>query len=487
MSIKKKLSALLILWSFIVLFAGNTIVFLAFLYFSKDRLETSLENSAEQLAESVGSGDALFSDPEPILHTHVPHVPDEGMIRLFNAQHQKAYVKADEEDLLAIKPVFPKDDQTRIVKGEDFTAIVASRPIMENGKYVGMLELSMIPEDLFEDIRLLLTILLGSTAILIVLAAFVGVKTSGLFLKPVSTMMKTMADIEENGRFEKIPLAPDHHDELYQMALTFNAMIERLEAMFKKQEQFIYDASHELKTPLTVIESYAAMLRRWGKDDPEILAEGIAAISDESRRLNSIAEQLLALARSEDVSYALQPVDAASLCRQTARRLSQSASRSISVKAEKPGLYAWANEEKFVQVLVILLDNALKYSRSPVQIEVGSDHDFVTVTVIDQGTGIPKEDLPHLFERFYRVDKARTRGTGGTGLGLSIAHSIMNQHGGEIRMESEEGKGTRVCLRFKKAVDAPWSIRPAPVSYGGGRNSCPVPPCIHFQTKQTGI
>lgn len=88
MSIKKKLSALLILWSFIVLFAGNTIVFLAFLYFSRDRLETSLENSAEQLAESVGSGDALFSDPEPILHTHVP---DEGMIRLFNAQHQKAF------------------------------------------------------------------------------------------------------------------------------------------------------------------------------------------------------------------------------------------------------------------------------------------------------------------------------------------------------------------------------------------------------------
>lgn len=451
MSIKKKLSALLILWSFIVLFAGNTIVFLAFLYFSKDRLETSLENSAEQLAESVSSGDALFSDPEPILQTHVP---DEGMIRLFNAQHQKVYVKADEEDLLSIKPVFPKDDQTRTIKGEDFTAIVASYPIMENGKYLGMLELSVVPEDIFEDSRLLLTILLASSAVLIVLAAFVGVKTSGLFLKPVSTMMKTMADIEENGRFEKIPLALNHHDELYQMALTFNAMIDRLEAMFKKQEQFIYDASHELKTPLTVIESYAAMLRRWGKDDPEILAEGIAAISDESRRLNSIAEQLLALARSEDVSYELQPVDAANLCRQTAKRLSQSSNRSISVKAETPGLYAWTNEEKFVQVLVILLDNALKYSRSPVQIEVGSDHDFVTVTVIDHGTGIPKEDLPHLFERFYRVDKARTRGTGGTGLGLSIAHSIMTQHGGGIKIESEEGKGTRVCLQFKKVVDA---------------------------------
>ena len=451
MTIKKKLTFLLLCWSIVVLLIGNTIVFLAYLSISKNQMEDSLESKGEQLIEGVSPQQLLFSDSEKIL---MSHIPDNGMIRLFDSKNKLVFAQADEEELLSMSPIILKNEGTKIVRLNGNPVIVASIPIFQNERYLGTIELSTVAEDLWEDSQLLLTILLVVSIILIIISAAIGHKTAQIFLKPISIMVKTMSEIEKNERFEKIPLESKGRDELFKMAQTFNSMIDRLKNMFKKQEQFIYDASHELKTPLTVIESNASMLKRWGKDDKEILNEGIEAISEESKRLKLMIAQLLALARSEEVIYELQPVEVVDLCNKVSKRLSKSTNRIINVKPDFSSIWVKGNKEKLIQVFIILLDNALKYSHSFVEIEISDRKDHVLITFIDYGEGIPADDLPHIFDRFYRVDKARHRETGGTGLGLAIAKTIIHQHGGSIEIKSREGEGTRVSIKLQRERSA---------------------------------
>ena len=236
-------------------------------------------------------------------------------------------------------------------------------------------------------------------------------------------------------------------DELGALAQTFDEMLERLEAAFARERRFISDASHELKTPLTVINANAQMLARWGARDPKIMGEALATIEIESATMARVINAMLTLAKTDDASaLTYEDVDLNQVVADVAQALRPAAQqKGLSVLVERnadhtamvrgePGLLR--------QLVTNLTENAIKFTDSG-SIRLGVRHvgQQVELTVADSGPGIPGEALPHLFERFYRADPARSRNVEGTGLGLAVVHNIVRVHGGSIDVQSAPGQG----------------------------------------------
>ena len=193
-------------------------------------------------------------------------------------------------------------------------------------------------------------------------------------------------------------------------------MINRLDRTFERQKQFVADASHELKTPLTVISSYAGMLKRWGRDDENVRDEAIEAISNEAQRLQKFNEVMLMLAQAEQEDWLkVESFDLVQLADETADMLHMTFQRMIRVHTGKQDVRLNGDKDKIRQLLVILLDNAIKYSKEAIDITLSVSKGVVRVSVADKGIGIPDDEMPFLFERFFRVDGARSRSTGGSG------------------------------------------------------------------------
>lgn len=224
--------------------------------------------------------------------------------------------------------------------------------------------------------------------------------------------------------------------------------ITRLRALEELRKEFVANVSHELRTPLAAIKSFAETLRRGALNDKEVRTEFVQTIEEQADRLTGIVDDLLELAAIEGGRRPLKPVD-----------LELSASASSVLAALKPlaepggvvlacavpaGLRVRADASALERVLRNLVENAVKYNREGGRVEVSAaaEGPFVRVIVTDSGLGIPEADLPRVFERFYRVDKARSREKGGTGLGLSIVKHLVDALGGTVRAESEEGKGS---------------------------------------------
>lgn len=253
---------------------------------------------------------------------------------------------------------------------------------------------------------------------------------------------------------------PGTQKELRALAQAINAMLDRVNRAYSAQMRFVSDASHELRTPIAVIQGYAALLDRWGKSDPEALQESIDAIRAEAEAMERLVEQLLFLARGDNDS---QPVKK--------ERLELTALAGEVLREEEmihPGrvfLPRWGEEpvEVFAdpglmkQLLRILMDNAVKYSPEGgrVYLRVSTAGAYARVTVQDEGMGIPPEGLPHIFDRFYRTDKSRDRKTGGTGLGLAIAKWIVERHGGWFEVASRQDVGTRMTFLVPLAEQEP--------------------------------
>jgi two-component system, OmpR family, sensor kinase len=270
-------------------------------------------------------------------------------------------------------------------------------------------------------------------------------------MAPVNDIVVKARRIGEHDLSERLPVERPR-DELGQLATTFNALIARLEVAFRQREealrqqrQFVADASHELRTPLTSIEGYARMLRQWGADDPEVTREGAAVIEGEAARMRHLVEGLLNLAHG-DAEYALNPMphdlrEIANDAVSAARMAAEGRVRVYSQVLDKP-VVTLADRDRIYQVLGILLDNALKHTPEggSVRVLVRSREGRAEIAVRDTGVGIDPRHLPHIFDRFYRVDTARS--DAGSGLGLAIARQIVEQHGGAIDVESQPGVGT---------------------------------------------
>ncbi len=239
--------------------------------------------------------------------------------------------------------------------------------------------------------------------------------------------------------------------ELRSLAQAINAMLERINKAYSAQMRFVSDASHELRTPIAVIQGYAALLDRWGKDDPEALQESINAIRSEAKAMEELVEQLLFLARGDNDT---QPVkrahfDLTALAGEVLREEEMIHEDRLFLPrwGEEP-VPVYADQGLIKQVMRILMDNSVKYSApgSRIYLRVMVLDGHARVTVQDEGMGIAPEGIPHIFDRFYRTDQSRDRKTGGTGLGLAIAKWIIDRHGGWFEVVSREGVGTRISF-----------------------------------------
>ena len=289
------------------------------------------------------------------------------------------------------------------------------------------------------------------------LALLAGFFVSRRILQPIRDMIVTARKIEVEKMDSRL-LVPPARDELTELAETFNHMLNRLEVGFKQQQRFVSDASHELRTPVTVILGYSDLLSRWGREDAEVLDEGIASIRSEAENMQQLIEKLLFLARADQKRQVLhkENIELSELLADIMKKMQLvTKEHTVELLQNDDGLM-YGDLVTVRQMFRIFLDNSKKYTPQGGKITVTSrcvtepQGRFMQVDLADNGIGIAPEDQQKVFERFYRVDTSRTKaqGVSGTGLGLSIASWIAEQHGIEISMTSALEKGTTIHLKI---------------------------------------
>ena len=240
--------------------------------------------------------------------------------------------------------------------------------------------------------------------------------------------------------------------ELQGIESAINNLIDRMKQSYVQQARFVSDASHELRTPISVIQGYANMLDRWGKEDEKVLEESISAIKTESESMSKLVEQLLFLARGDNGKNQLtmEDIDLSAMMQELYDEyLMVDPNHEFILKNEGGPVMAYGDYAMIKQTARILTDNAVKYTPEGNEIYFSAYTDEKGTPVFevqDTGIGIAPEDLPKVFERFYRADDARNRKTGGTGLGLSIAKWIVDRHGGHFDIKSYPDAGTRFSV-----------------------------------------
>jgi len=302
---------------------------------------------------------------------------------------------------------------------------------------------------------LLLTFALG-LPLIVAVAIGGGYLLMRRALRPVDEIRQKAAQITSRNLSERLPVVHTG-DELERLATDLNHMIERLEESFQQINRFSADASHELRTPLTVLQGELEAMAEKEHSLPAEVRETIGSALEETQRLAKIVESLLAISRLEAGEARVGPVrlDFAELVRTTAdqmRLLAEEKHISLNCDGTKP-VQVEADPARLKQVVVNLLDNAIKYTpeRGSVIATVNSQDSRAVLEVADSGLGISASDLPHIFDRFYRADKARSRQMGGAGLGLSIVRSICSAHGGQVTVTSTEGHGSRFRIELPLA------------------------------------
>ena len=268
--------------------------------------------------------------------------------------------------------------------------------------------------------------------------------------KTLSPMRLMIAKINEtaNMDFSKPLIIYEEDEELMEYASAFNDMVYKLNGYIERQKRFISDASHELATPITVINGHADLLLRRGQQHPEFIAGGLEIIKSEVLRMDGLVESLLLLARSDSGKqvYRLERVDIGHLlgtCLKEAEIIAPDITFECIIKEAAA---VKCDEYAIQRVLRIVLSNAIKYAAGSIQIRLDSSHGLAQISVKDNGIGISSEHLERIFERFYRVDTSRSNKTGSSGLGLAIAKEIVDAHGGEIKAHSQPGEGTEFCI-----------------------------------------
>ncbi|WP_246628281.1 HAMP domain-containing sensor histidine kinase [Paenibacillus oenotherae] len=303
-------------------------------------------------------------------------------------------------------------------------------------------------EDLRKTIsRAMLYFMLGAIAF----SLLVGWLLARNLLKPLQAMALTMRSIQNKGMQERMQPA-SNGDEIATLMKIFNDMMDKVEDSFQQQRRFVEDASHELRTPVAIIEGHLALLRRWGREDPVILSESLDASLEEFVRLKRLVMELLALSRAEQDIHAFEALlkNPAAVIRRIIDRFALIHPEfTLDIDVDRvDGTILMISNEHLEQILLILLDNAIKYSleRKVITVQAYSSGNQVDIAITDYGMGVPAKDLPYITDRFYRVDKARSRELGGNGLGLAIAKRLIERYQGTLAFQSEENAGTTATI-----------------------------------------
>ena len=275
---------------------------------------------------------------------------------------------------------------------------------------------------------------------------------SGQMVRPIRRFTKQLQDVENNGFSERLNLTTNI-EEIDLMVESFNTMMTALESSYNSQKQFVEDASHELRTPLQIVQGHLNLINRWGKNNPDVLEESLDISIVELNRIQKLVEELLQLTKSEKT----EPLELTEFDVNEDIKARIEAMKKIHpdytfiLNLSKKPIYLKMSQYQFEQILIIFLDNAIKYDTINKTIKVSTFLDKYKhrhITIRDSGIGIPVEEQEKVFNRFYRVDKSRSREQGGNGLGLSIAEKIIEANNGSVKIESVEGDHTTIHISF---------------------------------------
>jgi len=264
----------------------------------------------------------------------------------------------------------------------------------------------------------------------------------------------TISSIDATKLDKRLPV-DGTQKELKDLAFAINDMLNRIDEAYRSQVRFVSDASHELRTPISVVQGYANLLDRWGKNDEETMQEAIDAIKSEAEGMKDLIEQLLFLARGDNETLQLYPeiIDCSALVEEILHETQMIDSlHTFRMKVLSPA-FINADRQLMKQALRILVENSIKYTPEDgeILVSVSSEKELVRISVQDNGIGIDAQNLPYIFDRFYRSDESRARETGGSGLGLSIMKWIIDRHGGSIEVISRKDIGTRTTIIMEQA------------------------------------
>lgn len=303
--------------------------------------------------------------------------------------------------------------------------------------------------DSFVYMTALFSIQIAISIVCLAIIIFIGIYGTKRSLKPLIEIAETAKNITENNLNTRIK-ETGNDDELDQLIKSLNQMIGQLESAFDAQKQFVSDASHELRIPLTVIQGYSDILSSWGKENPQLLEESVDSINEEIQNMKKLVEELLLITRLENNYFTqkFEPADLGELVTKVYNECEMiDATHSFELTRADPCLVK-CNESLILQALRALADNSMKYTPAQGKIcfSCTETANRCILSVTDTGIGIPESELENVRRRFFRVDSDRSRETGGTGLGLSIIESIVKLHRGELVIESTQGQGTNMKI-----------------------------------------
>lgn len=377
---------------------------------------------------------------------------DDQMIRIVGADNVPLITATHDVPEGWLQPLSVSEQQLEIYRSDGRSYVLMRSPltIFEFTGTVEIVKSLAVFEDLIRTIQQV-TLLFAAGAV--ALSFPIGWLISRKLLKPLQAMTQTIRDVTGKGMQERMVPA-GNGDELSTLMIQFNDMMDRVEEAFRQQSRFVEDASHELRTPIAIIEGHLALLRRWGKDDAAVLDESLASSLQEFARLKGLVTELLLLTRAEKETGAhAEPLaNPEAAVRDIAERfmsLHPDFALTLDLAALRGARLAVPGEH-LEQMLRILLDNAVKYSHRDKAIHVAAalDGGAAALAITDRGIGIPADDLPYITERFYRVDKARSRNQGGNGLGLAIAKRLVERYNGKLTLHSREHLGTTATIRL---------------------------------------
>lgn len=443
MKLRTKIQVFASLFMLILMLLINTSIYYLFYRISADNDLEQLESQTETIVSALNKNPDIAENA--LLRAYVPA---DGMIRVIKETGEPFMILRKPDAETELPSEFSSSGVQEVIKWDSEASIaVIKQPIIWDDGNVVTLEVSKQLVGLHETMTTLLYVVIVASILMLIPSILGGRALSTFLLRPINKFIQTMRENTTQENWRKIDLQGRSKDELYQMEVTFNEMIDHLKANFQKQEQFVSDASHELKTPIAIVKSYAELLKRRGQERPEVFQEAVSAIDSEADRMQQLVEQMLLLAKNENET-SLETVNFVMLCKKAVAHFIGAYGRSIDLAIDADNIYVQANRDQLKQIIYILIDNAIKYSDDVINVSISQQDLDAVLQVQDFGPGIPEAQKDKIFDRFYRVDKARSRDTGGTGLGLAIAKAIVDIHDGVIDVETSVGNGSTFIVKL---------------------------------------
>lgn len=378
----------------------------------------------------------------------------EGVEDLLNNDNFSAY----NIDLFQIRISSPTDPNSSNINVDSFRYnkteyYYLGSSYLVNDDYSIYIQVVKNLNDSFVYMTALFSIQIAISIICLIIIIFIGIYGTKRSLKPLIKIADTAKNVTENNLNTRIK-ETGNNDELDQLIKSLNQMIGQLQSAFDAQKQFVSDASHELRIPLTVIQGYADILSSWGKDNPQLLDESVDSIKEEIQNMKKLVEELLLITRIENnyFNQHFDPLDISELLLKVYTEGEMIDPTHHFVYKSQGSCIVKCNESLIIQALRGLVDNSIKYTPTggTITLSYTADKDTCTLIVSDTGIGIPIEELENVKRRFFRIDEGRSRETGGTGLGLSIIDSIVKLHHGKLIIKSALGQGTEICIVLKR-------------------------------------